>query len=120
MDLKNVMEKKNFVVVGDTLNPEKFAYKIKSGLTEHGYNVHAVGKELESINDVQEKIDIIDLCINPAKGLKLMKECKKDFDCIVIQPGAESNELENYLKENNLPYINNCVLVGLDLYGKKS
>jgi predicted CoA-binding protein len=118
MDLKNVMEKKKFAVVGDTLNPEKFAYKIKNGLIEHGYTAYAVGKELKSINDIPEKIEIIDLCINPSKGLELIKECKKDFDCIVIQPGAESDELKNYLQENHLPYIENCVLVGLEKYGR--
>jgi len=102
--------------VGDTLNPEKYAYKIKQGLLEHGYTVHAVGKELASFNDIPGEIDIIDLCINPVKGLALIKECKKSFKCIVIQPGAESEELLSYLNEKNLPYIEGCVLVGLSLY----
>jgi hypothetical protein len=47
-----------------------------------------------------------------------MKECTKEFKSIVIQPGAESEELLNYLQENNLPYIEGCVLVGLSLYSK--
>ena len=29
MNLQQVMEQKSFVVAGDTLNPEKYAYKIK-------------------------------------------------------------------------------------------
>lgn len=118
MDLKEIMEQNIFAVVGDTLNEEKYAYKIKHGLLEHGYTVHAVGKELKSFNEIPDEIDIIDLCINPVKGLALMKECKKDFKCIVIQPGAESNELLAYLKEHDLPYIQGCVLVGLSVYGR--
>lgn len=118
MDLKEVMQQRDFVVVGDTLNEEKYAYKIKKGLEEKGYKAQAVGKELASINDVEGDIDVIDLCINPVKGLQLMKENKKPFKCIVIQPGAESEPLKNYLGENNMPYIEGCVLVGLKLYAK--
>ena len=39
MDLKEIMQKKRFVVVGDTLNEEKYACKIKHALREHGYQV---------------------------------------------------------------------------------
>lgn len=116
MDLKEIMSKSNFTVVGDTINPDKYAYKIKTGLQDHGYNVYAVGKELKSINDVPDKIEVLDLCINPAKGIKLVKECNKSFDCIVIQPGAESDELIKYLDDNKIPYINSCLLLGMSLY----
>ena len=77
MDLKGIMEQKTFAVLGDTLNEKKTAYEIKEKMTENGYVVFPVGKELTSINDIPEDIDIIDLCIHPAKGLPLMKECKK-------------------------------------------
>ena len=77
MELKEIMEQKVFAVVGNTLDGEKYAYKIKKAMLERGYTVYAVGKELASINDVPEEIDIIDLCIHPVKGLALMKACKK-------------------------------------------
>lgn len=32
MDLQEVMEQQTFAVLGDTLNVEKYAYKIKQGL----------------------------------------------------------------------------------------
>lgn len=118
MDLKEVMQQNNFVVVGDTLKEEKYAYKIKKGLQEKGYQVQAVGKELVSINDVSGDIDTIDLCINPVKGLKLIQACKKPFKCIVIQPGAESEPLKEYLHKNQLPYLEGCLLVGMKLYSK--
>ena len=50
------------------------------------------------------------------KGLKLLQECKKNFKCIVIQPGASDEALLSYLNENNMPYIDGCLLVGLKLY----
>ena len=116
MDQKEVMEQKNFVVVGNTLDEEKYACKIKNAMLEKGYTVYAVGKELASINDVPGEIDIIDLCIHPAKGIALLRECKKPFRCVVIQPGAESEEILTYLQEKNLPYLEGCLLVGLKLY----
>ena len=119
MDLKEIMQQKTFAVAGDTMNEEKYAYKIKQGLLEKGYTVHAVGKELTGFNDIPGDIDIIDLCIHPIKGLALIKDCKKPFKCIVIQPGAESEELLAYLNEKQLPYIQGCLLVGLSLYAKQ-
>lgn len=116
MNLDQVMKQKNFVVIGNTINEEKYAYKIKHALLKHDYNVQAVGKELTSINDVEGEIDIIDLCINSKEGLRLLQECKKPFKSIVIQPGAEGPELIEYLESNKIPYINGCLLVGITLY----
>jgi len=116
MELQEVMKQRSFAIVGDTLNEEKYAYKIKHKMIANGYDVHSVGKELESINDVPGELDIIDLCIHPVKGLKLMKECAKPFKSIVIQPGAESDELIAWLDEMNYPYIQGCLLVGLSLF----
>lgn len=116
MNLQEVMELKNFVVVGNTINEEKYAYKIKHGLLEKGYIVRSVGKELNSINDVDIDIDVLDLCINPALGINLLKENKKPVKIVVIQPGAESEEIINYLKDNNIEYLEACVLLGISLY----
>lgn len=116
MEMKDIMQQQVFAVVGDTLNPEKYACTIKNRMQDAGYTVYAVGKELPSLNDVPDEIDVIDLCIHPVKGLKLMQECKKSFRCIVIQPGADSPELLAYLDENHLPYLHGCLLKGLDAY----
>lgn len=116
MKMNEVMKQKSFVIVGDTLNEEKFAYKIKEAMLSKGYEVQAVGKELKSINETEGSIDVIDLCINPVKGLQLLKENEKTFKSVVIQPGAGSEELENYLEEKGIPYINDCLLQGLTKY----
>ena len=116
MDLEQIMQQKRFAILGDTLNPEKYAYKIKEAMQGAGYTVYAVGKELASLNDIEGDIDIIDLCIHPVKGLKLLQENKKAFKCIVIQPGADSPELLQWLDEQKIPYIHGCLLVGLSLF----
>ena len=116
MDLQEVMSQRAFAVVGDTLNPEKYACKIKNRMLAAGYTVYPVGKELPSLNEVPGDIDVIDLCIHPVKGLKLLRENRKPYRCIVIQPGAESPELLAYLEENHLPYLQSCLLKGLEAY----
>lgn len=116
MDLKEVMAQKIFAVLGDTVNEEKYAYKIKQGLKDKGYTVYAVGKELESLNDIPCEIDIIDLCINPIKGLKLLQESAKKPKCVVIQPGASSQEIISFLNENEIPFIEGCLLVAMREY----
>lgn len=119
MDLKEIMQQKRFVVVGDTLNREKAAYEIKHSMQNKGYIVSAVGKELNSINDVEGEIDIIDLCIHPTKGLALMQECQKPCKCVVIQPGAGSEALISHLQEKNIPYLESCLLIGLHRYAER-
>ena len=118
MTLEEVMNQKVIAVVGNTIDSEKYAYKIKHALIDKGYTVYAVGKELKSLNDISEEIDVIDLCIHPVKGLEIIKENKKNFKTIVIQPGASDDNLINYLNENKIPYIDGCMLLGLELYKK--
>ena len=114
MNLEQVMQQKNFAIIGDTLNPDKYAYIIKQAMMDDGYRVFSVGKELKSLNDIEEEIDIIDLCIHPVKGLKLLQENKKPFKQIVIQPGAEDEDLIAWLDSEQIPYIRGCLLIGLE------
>ena len=43
MTVDNLMDRKVFTVAGDTLNEDKYAYKIKGALLAAGYKVHCVG-----------------------------------------------------------------------------
>ena len=116
MEMQEIMQMQSFAIVGDTLNPEKYACKIKAAMLDAGYTVCAVGKELPSLNDVPQPIDVVDLCIHPVKGLKLLQECHVPYRCIVIQPGADSPELLAWLEEKHLPYLHGCLLKGLAAY----
>ena len=116
MDLETVMSQQSFAIVGDTRNPEKYACKIRNAMVAAGYTVYAVGKELPSLNDLPEPVDIIDLCIHPAKGLKLLMENQKTCRCVVIQPGAESPEILDYLHQAGIPFLQSCLLKGLSQY----
>lgn len=116
MTLEEMMGKKNWVVLGDTVNEEKYACKIKNGLIEKGFEVECVGKEKNAIDDVEMEIDVLDLCIHPVKGLKLLMETNKVIPCVLIQPGAGSEEIESYLSDKGIPFLNGCALKGMEAY----
>ena len=113
MDLETIMNYKNFAVVGNTLDSEKYAYKIKENLKFYGYNVYGVHKEYSTIDSIEEEVEVIDLCINPILGLKYLKETNKNYKAVLIQPGAESEEIKEYLKSINKPFLEGCALIGL-------
>ncbi|OYO41577.1 hypothetical protein CG709_21165, partial [Lachnotalea glycerini] len=78
MDIKEILQQNVFVVVGDTRKEEKYAYKIKKELLENGYKVYAVGKELDSINEIEEPSDKTERGSNPERGRQQTKEGTKE------------------------------------------
>lgn len=111
---------KNWAVAGSVLSEDKYAYKIFNRLKEKGYNVAGVkpgGEEKDvfnNIKDIPHNIDVLDLCINPIKGLDIVKEASKlGINKILIQPGAESEDIINFCKENNIDAIEGCALLEL-------
>ena len=118
MTVEQLLQNRIFVVAGDTVNEEKYAFKIKKALLDAGYAVFSVGKELASINDVSSDFDVLDLCIHPVKGLELIKSCSKRIPAVIIQPGAGSDEIKALLDEKNIPFVDGCVLRGLEAIGK--
>ncbi|MDD3796788.1 MAG: hypothetical protein PHE06_12655 [Lachnospiraceae bacterium] len=47
-----------------------------------------------------------------------LKESNKKAKCVVIQPGAGSEEIFKYLEDNQIPYKEGCLLEGLRRYVK--
>ena len=115
MDLKEMMSFNKFIVLDNTLNEDKYAYKIKNALLEKGYTVYAVPEEYDSLNI---SADILDLCMHPKKSINFLSEAKLDIKGVIIQPGAESDEIKEFLTQKNIFYIESCVLVGLSRFKK--
>lgn len=122
MEARNLFEFNNWVVVGSTTKPDKYAYKILKALKAADFNVAGVyptdktGNAYKALEDVSFNIDCLDLCINPKFGIDIMKKAKDiGIDKVLIQPGAESDEILEYCKENNIIAIEGCALVQLRL-----
>src|SRR5665647_1644514 len=106
------LDYKNWVVVGDVLNPSKYAYKILNSLKKDGFNVVGVNPSAEneevysSLGDVPYKVEVLDLCINPYKGIKILQEAEQlKINKVLIQPGAGSPEILSFCKENGIQAI---------------
>lgn len=111
---------KNWVVVGDVLKEEKYAFKILNQLKNAGFNVEGVnprdttGKVYKSIDEVPFDIDVIDLCINPIAGLKIVQDAENlNIKKILIQPGAGSTDILSLCKNKGIIAIEGCALVEL-------
>lgn len=115
MDLSDIMQQKTFLIVGNTRNKEKYAYQIKQAMIEHGYQVYDADS-VQTMSDVPDTLDVIDLCIRADRGLEILQACEKKVSCVVVQPGASSEALVGYLEGKQIPYIHGCLLQGLRLY----
>lgn len=111
---------KNWVVVGSVANNQKYAFRILNCLKDDGFNVAGVnpksteGGSYKSLVEVPFSIDVLDLCINPALGINIVKEANKlGIDKILIQPGAESDEIFNFCNNNGINFVEGCALVEL-------
>ena len=121
MQVEEFFNYKNWVVIGDVLNKSKYASKILEALKSSNFNVTGInprdtsGEVYKNLRDIPYKIEIIDLCINPITGLKIMQEAAElGIDKVLIQPGAESQEILNYCAEKGIIAIEGCALVELN------
>ncbi|MDK2823542.1 MAG: uncharacterized protein PWQ67_930 [Clostridia bacterium] len=121
---QEMLEFKKWAVVGDVLNEEKFAHKIVNRLEKENYNVFKVNPRsaseqvFRSLKDIKEKVDVIDLVIHPRVGINVMKEAKEvGINKVLIQPGAESEEILDFCRQNNIQVFQGCVLVELNKRG---
>lgn len=126
MDGQSLLEYDNWVVVGDVLNSSKYAHRILNTLKEAGYNVQGVNPNSDdksvykSLKDISYKVDVIDLCINPISGLKIVEEAHSlGINKILIQPGAESEDILSFCAEKGIIAIEGCALVELSYYKRK-
>ncbi|MFW0862105.1 MAG: CoA-binding protein [Candidatus Komeilibacteria bacterium] len=113
---------KNIAVVGASANPDKFGNKIVANLKARGFNVYPVNPKSEIIlglrtyNGIEElprEVELLDIVTPPLITLKILQAAKElGFNKVWIQPGAESEEVLEYLKKNNFDYIAQaCIMV---------
>jgi predicted CoA-binding protein len=119
MRAQDFLNYKKWAVAGDVLNSSKYAHKIFNSLKAAGYNAVGVNpraSEGEVYKNLREAgvVEVLDLCINPRSGIEIVKEAKElGIKYVLIQPGAESDEILTYCSENDIVAIEGCALVEL-------
>jgi len=115
----------NWAVVGDVLNSSKPAYRIVSKLKSAEKTVFLIDPKAtatddkkshvhKTIGDIKDRIDVVNLVVNPKLGIDVVKEARlKGITNIFIQPGAESEQIEIFCKENKMNVYKGCVLTDM-------
>jgi uncharacterized protein len=121
-ELRKIYDLKNIAVVGMSKNEEKAAHYVPKYLIQHGYNVIPINptisetigrKSYQSIADVQENIDIVDVFRKsedvPVVVMDAIK--KKGIKVIWMQEGIYNEEAERKAKENGMDVVyNRCMM----------
>ena len=110
-------------LIGASNDKEKFGNKIYLDLKMKGYNVIPINpkekfiegdKTYSSLNKMENLPDIVNFVVPPAIAIKVAQEAVKlGIKYLWFQPGSESKELENWLKNSNeIKYlINSCIMI---------
>ena len=121
--IESLKKKSNSIaLIGSSNDPRKYGNKILLDLTKKGYTVYPVNKKekqieglkaYKNIEMLEEIPSIINFVIPPDEGLVVTRDLvEKGYDNFWYQPGAESDEISEFLKINKKSYIDDkCIMV---------
>ena len=122
MEDEDFLRKANVVaVVGVSINPEKWGYKLYNALKPVYSGVYAVNPRYEAVDGVRcypdlrslpEKPDVV-VTVVPPKVTEAVVEVCRDLGIrrIWMQPGSESEKAIDFCRDNGIEVIYNCCLV---------
>ena len=119
--IKEMLFLKNVAVVGISKNPEKAAHYVPRYLSEQGYNIIPVNPNAEeilnkkcfnSVKDVSEPIDIVDIFRPSSSVLPIVEEAiKKKPKVIWLQEGIHNPQAEELERKAGIEVVfNRCML----------
>ena len=111
------------VVLGASPKPERYSNQAVRALVEHGHRVipvHPLLKKIAGVvavpalSSVKGPVNTLTLYVGPERGKELLQEMiKLGPDRVIMNPGAESDEIEEELNASNIPVLRACTLVML-------
>lgn len=121
-------------VVGATINPQKYGYKIVKELISAGYLVIPVNPKYKrileipavaSLEDIKDLIDVIVFVVPPSITYEIIKNLPPKYkdSLIWLQPGSYTPKEVDLLEQQGLTYVAGfCILKDflLQLKNKKS
>lgn len=120
---EDTLKMKNWAVVGATDKKDRFGYKIVKILAENNYNVYPVSPKLteleglkayDSLSDIEDNIEVVDMVVNPKIGKDIMKEINKlDIKNVWLQPGTRSDEIREYANKHDINIVESCIYATL-------
>ena len=116
-------ENVKIALIGASNDRSKFGNRIYLDLRSKGYNVIPINpkdeniegdKAYTSIQMIEELPDIVNFVVPPPIAMKVAQNAVElGVEYLWFQPGSESDELENWLKDTDgIKYlINACIMV---------
>ncbi len=116
MDIPEILRSsKNIVVIGISDKPDRPGYYVPKYLKDHGYNIIPVNPNIEywdgikayrSIDDVNDKIDVIDIFRKPEAVLEIVRSSlKKSPKVIWMQEGIVNNDAKELAEKNGITVV---------------
>lgn len=110
------------LILGASLNPNRYSYLALNDLLDWGHEVLAVGIKSGELRGVtlqtelplDENIDTVTLYLGPGNQIPYIDYLKKlKPRRVIFNPGTENSELENDLEELGIEVLEACTLVML-------
>jgi predicted CoA-binding protein len=109
-------------VVGATDNPRKYGNRIYLDLKDKGFRVYPVNATRATVDgdpvfatlaELPETPDIVNFVVPPTRTLRVLEQAKDlGFTTVWVQPGAENEDVTDYLEEHDFEYlVNACIMV---------
>lgn len=110
-------------LIGASNDKQKFGNQIYLDLKSKGYDILPINpkekfiegdKAYAALNEMDDVPDIVNFVVPPNIAMKVAKEAVDlGIEYLWFQPGSESQELENWLKNTKgIKYlINSCIMV---------
>ena len=116
--------KQTVAILGASDKPERYAFKALQLLKQHGHKVipvHPTRKVIDaievvgSLSEIRETVDTLTLYLG-ADRLKPLINAIVELKPrrVIFNPGTESVEVQEKLKEANIPFEEACTLVLLN------
>ena len=120
-EIKEIFSLKNVAVVGMSKNPGKAAHYVPKYLSEQGYNIIPINpirneilnkKSYQSVSDVDQPIDIVDVFRPSDQVLPVVKEAIKMKPKVIwLQQGIHNEEAEELARKEGIKVVfNRCML----------
>ncbi len=115
---------KKTLVLGASINPNRYSYIAIQRLVENKYEVRAVGRREGNVSGINifktkklfKNIDTVSLYLGAANQVEYYDYILKlNPRRVLFNPGTENNELEEILSQYNIAFERACTLVLLSI-----
>lgn len=121
---EEMLEKKNWAVVGVSPDENKFGFKVYDALKNHNYNVYGVNPKYDEVkgdkifnelDQVVGDIECINFVVNPKITYKMIEKLDASkVSYLWFQPGAYDDNVLELTKKKGFNIVHDsCVLVEL-------